>query len=1059
MDDPAFRSRSTIAQVTDVKPVTDALPVVEPARYEREGEVGHGGIGTVQRARDTRLGRTVAIKELLEPGGEARFIREALVTARLEHPGIVPVHDAGRWPTGEPFYAMKLVEGQTLAALIKKADGPAGRLALVPNILAVAEALGYAHSRGVIHRDVKPHNVIVGEFGETVLIDWGLARGASDDSPEPIAPPLADAEATVAGDVVGTPAYMSPEQARAEALGPETDVYSVGVMLYQVISGKMPHRTLTGDISKLIAAIARGEVTPLEEIVRDVPADLLVIVRKAMASDRTARYPTAAELADDLRRFTTGKLVSARVYTTWDLVRRWLGRHRALVAVIAGALLTVAAVGVVALHRVVAARRVAEAQRRKAEAKNQRLILTEARRSLADDPTMAIAWLKTYPPGAPHQDDALQIADDARSRGVARRIFEVYADNVELTPDGRWILYRDDHSTLFARPADGGADVKLATGTPWFDLARDGKTLLADVVTDDAHAQWEAWDLAGGTFGTPRVIGPNTENLEMLVASPDGKRLAIVTHDGVLKVVDGATGASRTLGENLSLAYAPSFTPDGARLLGLTGPDLGIWDVATGAYRLVRKLEAPVAFELSPDGDTIAVARQPLTLYSLAAGASDPGRELTAPGAQGSSARVHFAPDGKLVMTAGADTIGRVWHVEGGPPRVLRGHHAEIYSFGITSEGTAVTSDSASIVRVWRLPPDGHVERVIPGGVKEARLSHDGKLVAAGMADGHVLVWDRATGAARTFPGHAGRVTRVAFSPDDRYVGSVSLDGTARIVDLSTGEARLMGPTGSDASITVVFASSGRWAVFGGHNDLAGVNSYDVAAGRVICQHAVGMDWVVAPTPDDKIVLSDDRDVILLDPATCAVTKLQHHDGTVTGIAPSADGRWIVSGGNDHQVIAWDRAAGAAVPIGKQPSEVLLVSASPDGKWAASTGYDGTVHLWDLDGRRERAVLGGFEGLTFSSAFTPDGRALAATGEDDTLRLWDLATLRGKVLRGHAMRVELVVPTPDGRELLSGALDGTVRSWAVNLDDLPTGGVTRAWLDELTGAEVSEADR
>src|SRR5690349_11730543 len=172
----------------EVEPADEAeLPIDDPERYEQVCEHARGGLGRVVRAVDKRLGRTVAVKELLPRAGqssaanEALFLREALITARLEHPGIVPVHEAGRWPTGEPFYTMKLVQGRPLDAVMRDRKTFPERLALLPVVIAVAEAVAYAHSRRVIHRDLKPANVIVGDFGETILIDWGLAKELGRD--------------------------------------------------------------------------------------------------------------------------------------------------------------------------------------------------------------------------------------------------------------------------------------------------------------------------------------------------------------------------------------------------------------------------------------------------------------------------------------------------------------------------------------------------------------------------------------------------------------------------------------------------------------------------------------------------------------------------------------------------------------------------------------------------------------------------------------------------------------------------------------------------------------
>ncbi|MGN6108496.1 MAG: serine/threonine-protein kinase, partial [Kofleriaceae bacterium] len=221
----------------------------DPERYHQVGEHARGGLGRIVRAVDRRLGRTVAVKELLRHDGshEARFLREAMITARLEHPGIVPVHEAGRWPNGDPYYVMKLVEGRTLKELICERRTLRDRLALLPHVIAIADAVGYAHSEGVIHRDLKPSNVIVGEFGETIVVDWGLARDRRLDAPEPSgsgAVPATTAlsgswsssapgASTVSGKVVGTPSYMSPEQARGDQVDERADVYAIGTVLYE----------------------------------------------------------------------------------------------------------------------------------------------------------------------------------------------------------------------------------------------------------------------------------------------------------------------------------------------------------------------------------------------------------------------------------------------------------------------------------------------------------------------------------------------------------------------------------------------------------------------------------------------------------------------------------------------------------------------------------------------------------------------------------------------------------------------------------------------------------
>src|SRR5580692_1719550 len=225
------------------------LFAVDRQHYLVVGEIAKGGMGRVVTARDRRLGRNVAIKELLPQHRDLarRFEREARITARLQHPAIVHVYEAGVWPGGEPFYAMQLVAGRSLDKVVAERKTLNERLGLLPTVIAVADALAYAHSEHVIHRDLKPSNVLVGEFGETVVIDWGLAKDVSGHGDNEVE--LGESsqqwrstsQDTIEGGVVGTPAYMPPEQARGEAADERSDVYALGAMLYTVLAGGPPY--------------------------------------------------------------------------------------------------------------------------------------------------------------------------------------------------------------------------------------------------------------------------------------------------------------------------------------------------------------------------------------------------------------------------------------------------------------------------------------------------------------------------------------------------------------------------------------------------------------------------------------------------------------------------------------------------------------------------------------------------------------------------------------------------------------------------------------------------
>ncbi|MDB4956821.1 MAG: serine/threonine protein kinase [Myxococcales bacterium] len=342
------------------------LKEVEPDNYVDRVEITRGGMGRIIGAFDLRLQRRVAIKELRVQGEELaeRFTREALLTARLQHPSIVNIHEAGRWPSGEPFYAMKLVAGEPLDKVVARAKTLDAKLALLPHVLAVADALAYAHQQRVIHRDLKPSNVMIGDFGETVVIDWGLAKDLAEPATDPLGGPFrsaADPTMTADGEVLGTPAYMPPEQAEGQAVDERADVYSIGALLYHVLSGSPPY---TGESPiDVLDAVRHGPPVPLGTREPGVPLDLLAIANRAMARDPAARYGTASELADDLRRFHAGQLVGAHRYSRRQLLRRWLRRHRTpvLVAIVAATIL--AAFGGMSIRRVLAEKqRAADAQ-------------------------------------------------------------------------------------------------------------------------------------------------------------------------------------------------------------------------------------------------------------------------------------------------------------------------------------------------------------------------------------------------------------------------------------------------------------------------------------------------------------------------------------------------------------------------------------------------------------------------------------------------------------------------------------------------------------------------
>ncbi|MEM1413919.1 MAG: serine/threonine-protein kinase, partial [Myxococcota bacterium] len=324
-------------------------------RYLPRDEIGRGGMGRVELVLDQHLGREVALKELLtRPGLDGspalsaglvtRFLREARVTGQLEHQGIVPVYELGQRSDGTPYYTMRRIRGRSLAALLGEQPDLAGRLGLLTSFRHVCEAVAYAHDRGVIHRDLKPENVMVGEFGETLVVDWGLAkvRGEPDDAGEPSARPAisgGDSQATLDGHAIGTPRYMSPEQARGDvaAIDERSDVYGLGAMLFELLSGKPPHDGKSA--IDVIRQVLEHDPRPVLEVVPDAPRELAAIADRALARAPGARYADATELLAEIAAYQDGRRVDAYEYSSGELLRRFVARNKAATAAVASVLL------------------------------------------------------------------------------------------------------------------------------------------------------------------------------------------------------------------------------------------------------------------------------------------------------------------------------------------------------------------------------------------------------------------------------------------------------------------------------------------------------------------------------------------------------------------------------------------------------------------------------------------------------------------------------------------------------------------------------------------------
>jgi WD40 repeat protein len=1070
--------------------------VDDPERYEQVAEHARGGLGRVVRAVDKRLGRTVAVKELLRrnESSEARFMREALITARLEHPGIVPVHEAGRWPNGDPYYVMKLVEGKTLKEQITQCATLRERLALLPHVIAVADAVGYAHSEGVIHRDLKPSNIMVGSFGETIVVDWGLARDRKGDLPEPDSGEYVPSSgsgpcSTVSGKVVGTPAYMSPEQARGELVDERADVYAIGAVLYELLAGTPPHADTTPQAT--LDRVLAGPPLPLASAVPSVPGELGTIVAKAMARNPDDRYATATALAEDLRRFQTGKLVSAHTYSTWSLMRKKLAQHRGVVTIAVASAIALGAVGVESFRRVVHERNIARSERGRtedalsqAEKRKRELVQLQAMTALPKDPTATIAWLKTYEIADEDRGRVLDTIDEALALGVARHVFRpgdwvfdamftpdgqtlVVAardsklraydlrsgqvrtlgvapsppEVLQLTPDGTSVIIGGSLGEVTVWPLAGGPSRTLLAGTGRMTMSLQLSPDGTHVLVDRDKGILESVPLAGGE---PTYLGAKSV-LRTVIASEDWSHQVVVTSPNTVAALTG-TSPPRTLGQTAKAIALIQVSPKGDLVLVHDGAT--VWSVPYAGGKL-EKL-APydgklLSVEWSPDRKTIALCghRNDIVLVDLATGVS---RELR--GHTDALYTVQWSKDGRRLLSASDDGTARVWTVSDGASSVLRGHDDDVYKARFSADERQVaTSSLDGSVRVWSLDQPG-----------SRTLTEGGQIESLTVADDQALI-KTPTGVARWSIATGQREPVFSWASEQHNLGLA--------VPSSDGE--LLAVPSPDYSIEIR-RRTGLAVKLAGHKNMISHSEF---------------------SRDDRFLYTSSFDGTLRkwDTTTGASTTLIDGTIAVRGFALADDGRVAAQVGDAARMIApdgtsttlgaggkwcvayaeFERVRGRLF-ISRCDSSLALVdgarvieladgynafhtSVSADGTRIAGAMGDRTVKVWDTSTGALVATLRGHSDLVMDVKFSPDGSELASASYDKTIRIWELASQRHRVLRGHAGPVDQVA-WRDATHLVTGSRDGTLRVWDVPSMELPSAGELAAKLTAATSAKI-----
>lgn len=1088
-------------------PASDADRVPLPSlaetvrRLERQGverlegleEVARGGMGVIFKAHDPSLARDVAMKVILGDDGVssrattlrpddedaaavrrtvARFVVEAQVTARLDHPGVVPVHRLGVDERGRVFFTMRLVRGRALDAVLgHAARGEEGwsLTQAVQVLLKVCDTLSYAHSRGVIHRDVKPANVMVGAYGEVYVMDWGLAKWAGEPAATPAAPgdgdaagppppaagpdAAADAGLTSAGSVVGTPTYLAPETAEGRPADVRSDVYAVGAMLYELLAGAPPYARESREQGTLgvLRAVLGGPPAPLGAAAPRAPLDLVAVTEKAMARDRAARYASVRELGQDLQSWLEGRVVLASRHGPLVELRKWIGRNRGT-AIAAAAAVLAGVVGAVAyglreraanadlgrsLQRETAARAAAQTNERRADGLRAATLAV----SLAPkDPALA-----------------LRLALEAHERAPGRFANAALAE--------AWLRHRElrclrGHDAYVEQACWSPSGARLAS------LGADGTLIVWDAETGALERRLAA------------AAGP-----PYLAVFLDEQRLLVRTGERTLTTYDATTAAVvRTFEVDADVACLATSADGASAFVG--GPDGVVRTLATGDGRETARWRAGAGAvrELAVEGGVLAaaVAGGPVRAWRTADGAPlgtfPPEGAPAAAGAPGaerpSAARV--SPDGRWLATLG-DGVG-LWETATGR-RVGWWPTGSSSWCCFPSGGTLASLGGDRGPWVLYDLDAGHVRRSTPTPLVTATSSADAALLVERGTESDAAILDARTGRRlAVLAGHAYAIKQVAFRRDGRRLATASADMTLRTWDTGFEDLSLAADRALAAGVVPgPLDPSGRQVVVGRAPGpeapppvAPACDVLDARTGAVVATLEGARVGDLTWTPDGTRLLCapDDGTLRLFDAAT-GRCRWSLEGGWGARPLPSPDARRAAlrrtrDGAAEVALLDLDAGEVRGTVLRDLPAILHQGGWSPDGTRLAVGGDYGLVRVVDLAAGSVTRVPG-HGGMVIAAAFSPDGATLYTSAVDSTVCAWDARTgeprWRSVGFPMHALPLQVA---RDGRHLLVDAaylLDAATGTQVVDLSNARDAGWTvraldpedRLWLTSLDG--------
>jgi WD40 repeat protein/tRNA A-37 threonylcarbamoyl transferase component Bud32 len=995
--------------------------------YEILEEIARGGMGVVYKARQLSLNRIVALKmilagQLASPKEVDRFYREAEAAANLDHPNLVPIYEVGAHD-GQHYFSMKFIDGQSLASALASGVASAPRVgragvrnrqdqrAAAQIVAIVARAVHHAHQRGILHRDLKPGNVLLDAKGQPHVTDFGLAKRVETQSAE-----------TRTGGIIGTPSYMSPEQARSEkALSTAVDVYGLGAILYELLTGRPPFRAET-PLDTVLLVLDR-EPEPPREVNPTIDPDLETVCLKCLEKDSGKRYGSAESLADELDRWLAGEPIQARPVGRLERAVRWCRRNPVVAGLTSAVILAVIAGSVVSFGFAVAeSRRAAESQAAKLQADES-----------ADDARKAQTDARKA------QDEATQEARQTRlERDRARRL--LYGSRMKLAQ-----RYWEDAQLS-----------RVFDLLQLYQTAEDGQEFRG----------WEWYFLSRQRQGDLRHFSAATSTyLTCAAFSPAGRLVAAGSASGEVFVWDMAT--SKELLNDHSGAkpiYDLCFNKDGTRLAA-SGNPVRVWELSRKTEFLPGRWGDAESVAFSPDGRNLAIAfRIGVTIRDATTS------EKVSVLRHNDLRKVRYSPDGQWLASGGrTEPCLKIWDAKTGKPTIsVVKEKGPVRMLAFTADSRHIVTgsekgkrniwdvvhgDLVSTVQLGRISEvDVHdrltaakgrafFEPPVPNGIdmlgySEAAVSPDERyIVSTNGKNLRLSDTDKESGKTSLI-GHEGEVYSLSFNHDGTQLTSGGTNGVLQMWNTGTGQTEKKLSIANDQVRRLRFSSDGKQLVAIGLD--GSITTLAVQEGKVITRQdrfegeRLGFPLSVSPDLSRVAGLTGlGSSTIRLWDGTSrkGLLTLESHQEGIQAITFSRDGSRLATGGGaaDNTIKVWDCFSGAQLcSLSGHTELVLNLAFDQSGQFLASGGSDSLVNVWDLSAGRRRHILLGHTGIIHGLSFSPDGKRLASSSSDRTVKLWDLEsgqeTFSLGIESGNFADVEF---SPDGLTLAaSGAASG-----------------------------------